>query len=200
MALVRLLELPWRAAPADIDEPRFLLDDPCVSALNVALAKARAVDVAPDEVIVAADTLVVVDDEVLGKPVDAASARAMLRRLRGRSHQVLTGVALRTPRPQQWGGVVSTVVRMRAYGDGEIEAYVARGEPFDKAGGYAIQDTAFRPVEDLDGCYLNVVGMPLCAVAAGLAALGHDVTAPSLVPPCAYCRRGADVVSVSSGY
>jgi septum formation protein len=113
---------------------------------------------------------------------------------------VLTGVALRTPQSQQWGAVVSTRVSMREYADREIEDYVGRGEPFDKAGGYAIQDTAFRPVEDLDGCYLNVVGLPLCAVAAGLRTLGWRVDGSAdAVPPCGYCRRGADVVSIRSG-
>lgn len=198
---MRLLELAWRAAPADIDEARYLLADPFVSALNVAVAKARAVAASPDEVIVAADTLVVVDGEMLGKPGDSDAARGMLRRLRGRPHVVLTGVVLHSVvDEQQWGGVVSTRVLMRDYPDRDIEAYIERGEPFDKAGGYAIQDTALRPVEAVEGCYLNVVGMPLCAVAAGLQALGVQLTAATAsVPPCEYCRLGADVVSVRSG-
>jgi MAF protein len=195
-----LLELPWRSAPADIDEAQYLLADPCVGALNVAVAKARAVKTSAAEVIVAADTLVVADGQVLGKPAGADNARAMLRQLRGRPHLVLTGVALRAAHGQPWGGVVSTRVIMRDYSDREIEDYVMRGEPHDKAGGYAIQDTAFRPVEDLDGCYLNVVGMPLCAVAAGLTALGLKINSPAaMVPPCGYCRMGAEVVSVGSG-
>ena len=85
----------------------------------------------------------------------------------------------------------------REFTDREIEAYIERGEPFDKAGGYAIQDTVFRPVEEIVGCYLNVVGLPLCAVAAGLAALGVSVTAPAgRTPPCEYCHRGATTVAV----
>jgi septum formation protein len=114
---------------------------------------------------------------------------------------VLTGVVLRrADDEQQWGGVVSTQVLMRDYPDRDIDAYIERGEPFDKAGGYAIQDTVLRPVEAVEGCYLNVVGMPLCAVAAGLHALGVQLTAADeRVPPCAYCRLGADVVSVRSG-
>jgi len=149
---------------------------------------------------VAADTLVVVDQhEILGKPATPAAARAMLERLRGRDHQVLTGVLLRRgdAEPMQtWAGVVSTRVVMRAYTDAEIEAYIERGEPFDKAGGYAVQDQAFRPVERLEGCYLNVVGLPLCAVAAGLRTLGVDVAAGG-PPPCAYCERGRPLVSRS---
>jgi MAF protein len=200
---VGLLELAWRAAPADIDEAHYLLPDPFVSALNVAIAKARAVDASSDELIVAADTLVVADGEVLGKPTDPDRARAMLRQLRGRPHQVLTGVALQAAPQKQWGAVVSTRVIMRDYADGEIEAYLERGEPFDKAGAYAIQDSVFQPVEEVDGCYLNVVGLPLCAVAAGLAALGVRAwtkTPPEMLPPCAYCRTGEALVSVRSRY
>jgi MAF protein len=198
---VGLLDLGWRAAPADIDEAQFMLADPLVGALNVAAAKARAVEAAADEVIVAADTLVVADGELLGKPGTVDAAHHMLRQLRGRSHQVLTGVALRTADEKVWGGVVSTRVEMREYAEQDIDEYVGRGEPFDKAGGYAIQDAVFRPVDRIDGCYLNVVGLPLCAVVAGLAALGFKVEAPTDPrPPCGYCRAGAGLVSVRSGY
>jgi len=198
---VGLLGLAWRAAPAALDEASYLLADPFVSALNVALAKVRAVAASADEMVVAADTLVVVDDEILGKPDDAATARGMLRRLRSRPHHVLSGVVLRgADEGQQWGAVISTRVLMRHYADREIDDYVGRGEPFDKAGGYAIQDAVFRPVENLEGCYLNVVGLPLCAVAAGLQALGVQLNAEGeSVPPCGYCRLGADVVAVRSG-
>jgi septum formation protein len=192
--LIGLLGIPSRTAPAEIDEARYLLGDALVSALNVAAAKARIVVGDADEIVLAADTLVVTDGEVLGKPTDAVAAQAVLERLRGRVHQVLTGVALRTADDRQWGAVVTTQVLMRAYGADEIARYVARAEPFDKAGGYAVQDAEFRPVERLDGCYLNVVGLPLCAVAAGLKALGVD--APVAGPaPCALCRAGAPLVS-----
>jgi MAF protein len=200
-ALVGLLGVPWRAAPADIDESAYLLDDALVGALSVAAAKAREVQAAADELIVAADTLVVADGQVLGKPADAEQARSMLAQLRARAHQVLTGVALRTASDRQWGGVVSTRVVMRDYADSEVDEYVARGEPFDKAGGYAIQDEVFRPVERLEGCYLNVVGLPLCAVAAGLWALGDAVeVGPERTPPCGFCRAGSPLVSIRSGY
>ena len=86
---------------------------------------------------------------------------------------------------------------MRTYSETELDAYVQRGEPFDKAGGYAIQDEAFRPVERVDGCYLNVVGLPLCAVSAGLNALGVRVEGAG-PPRCEYCRRGADLVKLRS--
>jgi MAF protein len=199
-ALVRLLGLPWRAAPADIDENAYLLADPMVGALNVASVKARSLQAATDEVIVAADTLVVADGQVLGKPSDADQARGMLAQLRARPHEVLTGVVLRAQTGLTWGGVVSTRVVVRDYLDAEIDEYVARGEPYDKAGGYAVQDVEFRPVERLEGCYLNVVGLPLCAVAAGLAALGVLATTQTEQPPCGYCRAGAPLVSIRSVY
>jgi MAF protein len=195
-----LLDLSWRAAPANLDEQAYLTADPFLSALAVAAAKARAVDgQRADEIILAADTLVVVDRDVLGKPPDAGAARTLLRRLSGRPHQVLTGVVLRTASTRQWGAVVSTDVEMRPYTESDIEAYIARGEPFDKAGGYAIQDGQFRPVERVTGCYLNVVGLPVCAAAAGLAALGVRLEMPdrgsSPTPPCELCRAGAELVA-----
>lgn len=198
---MRLLGLPWRAVAADVDERAYVLDDPLVAALNVAAAKSRALDGAPDEVILSADTLVVCDGLLLGKPADADQARGMLARIRARSHLVLSGIVLRAHNGLQWGGVVSTRVVMRDYGEVEVEEYVARGEPFDKAGGYAIQDEVFRPVEELEGCYLNVVGLPLCAAAAGLAALGVEIGASAdRTPPCELCRAGAPLVSIRSAY
>jgi MAF protein len=198
---VSLLGLPWRAAPADIDESAHLLADPLVGALSVAAAKAHVVHGAADEVILAADTLVVADGAVLGKPTDADSARAMLGHLRGRPHQVVSGVALRASNELRWGGVVTSRVMVRDYAASEVDEYVARGEPFDKAGGYAVQDEVFRPVERVEGCYLNVVGLPLCAVTAGLAALGVDTTgAAHRQPPCDLCRAGGPLVSIRSAY
>jgi MAF protein len=192
---VGLLRLPHRATAVSLDEAAYLLPEPAVAAVNVAAAKARALQPEEDEVILAADTLVVADGHVLGKPVDADEAAGMLRQLRGRTHQVISGVALRGLDEAQWCGAVATSVVMRAYAEHEIEAYVARGEPFDKAGAYAVQDEAFRPVERLEGCYLNVVGLPLCAAAAGLTALGVSVECAG-PPPCTYCRAGAAAVSI----
>jgi MAF protein len=147
--------------------------------------------------VVAADTLVVIDDDVLAKPRDADDARTMLERLRNRAHRVVTGVVLAAAE-MSWAGAVETRVVMRDYADAEVEAYIARGEPFDKAGGYAVQDQEFRPVERLDGCYLNVVGLPLCAVAAGLNALGVDRMVSAGPPPCQYCRDGERLVRSGS--
>jgi len=194
--LIGLLGLDWSSAPSVVDEAQHLLRDPLVSALNVALAKARTITTGAGDVIVAADTIVASDGQSLGKPADAAAAEKMLLALRGRAHEVVTGVALRSADGREWGAVVSTRVLMRDYSDAEIRAYVARGEPFDKAGGYAVQDAQFRPVERCDGCYLNVVGLPLCAVAAGLAALSVDVPRAQ-PPPCQYCVAGGPLVEVA---
>jgi MAF protein len=198
--LIGLLGLDWLATPSDVDEKLYLRGEPPLAALRVALAKAGSV-ATTDAVVLAADTVVALAGAVVGKPSDAADAVRMLRALRGRAHEVLTGVVVRSATGRDWGGVVSTGVVMRSYGDDEIDAYVKRGEPFDKAGAYAVQDDEFRPVERLDGCYLNVVGLPLCAVAAGLESVGQAIPnrPPSAVPPCEWCRRGASLVAIGQG-
>ncbi len=183
-------------AVAEVDEEAHLLGMPSPAAVNVALAKAHAITADAHEVILAADTLVVVDDTILAKPHSPDEARGMLERLRNREHHVMTGVVVQHP-SRVWAGVVDTGVVMRNYSNAEVSEYIRRGEPFDKAGGYAVQDQAFRPVERLEGCYLNVVGLPLCAVAAGLNALGVE-TEPAGSPPCAYCHAGERLVRSGS--
>jgi MAF protein len=106
---------------------------------------------------------VVIDGDVLGKPADEAEARRMLTRLRGRSHQVYTGIAvLRVSDGTLWTEVVITEVPMRAYSDAEIDLYIESGDPLDKAGAYGIQNPQFQPVASMDGCYASVMGLPLC--------------------------------------
>jgi septum formation protein len=199
--LVRLLELDVRVADHQTVETNFLLDEPLASAVNVAVAKSRSIvaTLRPDEIVLAADTLVVADGVILGKPVDEGAARGMLHRLRARTHTVATGVALARPDGAEWAAVVTTRVAMRDYADAEVDAYVARGEPFDKAGGYAIQDEVFRPVASLDGCFLNVVGLPLCAASRGLETLGLASPAGTgpLLPPCTFCERGRGLVRIA---
>ena len=128
------------------------------------------------DVIVAADTAVVDcrrsqedgewRDEILGKPDDYAEAESMLRRLRGRTHRVFTGVAvLRVSDKKMLTEVCLTEVPMRAYSDQEMMAYIASGDALDKAGAYAIQHQGFSPVENLSGCYANVMGLPICHLA-----------------------------------
>ena len=110
-------------------------------------------------VLLSADTVVALEGEILGKPASPEEARSMLERLSDGWHQVVTGVAVADGATgRTLTGVETSDVRTRSFSDDEIEAYVASGEPFDKAGGYAVQDESFRPVVRADGCYLNIVG------------------------------------------
>ena len=130
--------------------------------------------------LVSADTVVALDDEILGKPISDEEARDMLRRLRNRRHQVITGVAaLNTGSGRLHSETETSNVLTRDYSDESIEAYIARREPFDKAGAYAVQDDTLSPVIRVEGCYLNVVGLPLCLLAASLRGLGAE---PKLRP------------------
>ena len=137
---------------------------------------------ADDVVMIAADTTVALDGLIIGKPKDAAEAEHILRQLRGRMHQVFTGLTLASPQRRQWSALCETRVHMRAYGDDELLAYVASGEVYDKAGAYAIQDALFHPVERIEGCYMNVMGLPLCEVIRGLRALGIETSKTEPIP------------------
>jgi septum formation protein len=153
--------LGFAVAPAHLDEEAIAGTLPPVdAAVAVAGAKARATELRDGDVVLAADTMVVLDDVVIGKPVDDADARRMLLRLRGRTHLVVTGVVVRAA-DSEWASAIESRVRMRAYGEGEIDEYVAAGGGRDKAGSYGIQDAPFLPVEAIEGCYCNVMGLPL---------------------------------------
>jgi len=132
-------------------------------------------------ILLASDTVVSLDGEPLGKPRDAAEARSMLRRLRGRVHQVYTAITLiDLSSDRSITELACSDVPMRDYTDDEIEAYIATGDPFDKAGAYAIQHDGFSPVENFAQCYANVMGLPLCHVVRALRRLG--VAVPNDVP------------------
>jgi MAF protein len=155
----------FRIQPADVDETPLAGEDPRGYVERLAIEKARVVQAqsVPDEIVVAADTTVADGNQILGKPLDAREAWEMLHRLRGRKHQVYTGIAVLRQRDRlELSDVCETDVPMRNYSDAEIEAYIATGDPFDKAGAYAIQHRGFNPVPELSGCYANVMGMPLC--------------------------------------
>ena len=164
--------------PSAIDEA--LEPGPLAPAVvGLALRKAVAVSRRVGRgVVVAADTVVVIDDEVLGKPAGSAEARAMLTRLRGRQHQVLTGVGLVDAGS---GRAVATAVvsrvLMAAYSDAMIGAYVASGSPLDKAGAYAVQDLQGALVDAVVGSYTNVVGLPVEETRRLLAGFGVPVSA-----------------------
>jgi septum formation protein len=143
------------------------------------------------DIILAADTIVTVDNQVLGKPRHSADAHRMLRQLAGRTHTVYTGVALlgtRHPHEQAFD-IVCSYVHMRALSDQEIAAYVATGEPFDKAGAYGIQGLGGRLVERVDGSYTNVVGLPLGSVHRLLQQSGPR---PAVTPADAFQQWLAD--------
>jgi len=151
-------------APADVDETRFPGEPPAVYCERLARAKADAVAArAPDRVVLAADTIVVVDGDVFGKPVDQADARRMLEHLSGRSHEVMTGVAVAAAGTVRTA-VERTEVEFIPLTPAEITCYVSTGEPMDKAGAYAIQGLASRFVARISGSYSNVVGLPVARV------------------------------------
>jgi septum formation protein len=148
---------------ADTDETPLPNESPSEYVVRVALEKARAVPRGPGEIVLAADTTVVLDSEIMGKPLDAQDATRMLTALAGRKHEVLTGVCVMR------GGeavtdMASTSVWFAPMTPEEISEYVATGEPMDKAGAYGIQGFASRFVERIDGSYSNVVGLPVALV------------------------------------
>lgn len=167
----------FTVVPADVDES--LDPGPVAAAVErLALRKARAVAAgARDAVVLAADTVVVVDGVVLGKPAGPDEARAMLRRLRGRVHEVVTGVAVVDAAGREASLSVTTRVLMAAYSDATLHAYAASGAPLDKAGAYAIQDRDGALVDGLAGSYTNVVGLPLEATRRLLEGFGVRVSA-----------------------
>ncbi|MBI2913191.1 MAG: septum formation protein Maf [Chloroflexi bacterium] len=189
--LLARLGVPFEVVPLDIDE--------CLAgarperlARRLAAAKARAAAaVRPGATVLAADTIVAHHSILFGKPEGPDDARATLEFLSGRSHRVITAVAVLPPgriRPLVDHAV--TGISMRRYDDAEIGASIARGDPFDKAGAYAIQDEILRPVESYDGCYCNVVGLPMWSTVRLLGRAGLDIThirATDLLPQCGGC-------------
>jgi len=152
-------------APAHADESVHDGEAPEDYVMRVAEAKARAVHAQfPDRVVVAADTTVVVDHCILGKPADARDARRMLRLLSGRVHEVMTGVTIVDPGGRAVTKLEVTTVEFAPLTDDEIDWYVSSGEPMDKAGAYAIQGLASRYVTRINGSYSNVVGLPVSLV------------------------------------
>lgn len=145
--------------------------------IDNAIGKAKAVfGVFPQSLILAADTIVVLGNEIMGKPRDKTQASAMLMNLSGRSHQVITGVALCDNRQQRFFYQV-TDVYFRSLTNYEIENYIKTGEPFDKAGSYGIQGIGGAFVESISGCYYNVVGLPIPRLIVELRHFGFDVFA-----------------------
>jgi septum formation protein len=168
------LGLHFTVVPADLDESPLPGELPAACVRRLAAAKAGAY--AGAALVLAADTVVVLDGTMLAKPRDAADARRMLGAIAGREHTVLTGVALHErPAGQQLDWVEASRVRMARMAPHEIDWYVATGEPLDKAGAYAVQGIGALFVEAVFGNYTNVVGLPLPATDRLFAALGYEL-------------------------
>jgi nucleoside triphosphate pyrophosphatase len=189
--LLARLGLPFAVRPVAVDEDFGSLRDPQIAARRLARVKAEAARLHDEHApILAADTIVALDGRMLAKPADAEDARQMLRSLRGRTHDVVTAVALL---PHKHRGIIArnpiTHVTMRDYSEAEIEASIIAGTPFDKAGGYAIQDEALHPVASYDGCYCNVIGLSLWATVDVLRKGGIRVQTAleAFLPQCAAC-------------
>ena len=155
--------IPFLVRIAGVPEQRLPGEGAREYVRRLARAKAEAVPRTENDIVLGADTVVVAGDEVLEKPRDDADALRMLKRLSGREHSVLTGVCLHSGRGSL-SEEVETIVRFIALSSSEIDEYVATGEPHDKAGAYAIQGHASKFIDRIEGCYFNVVGLPIAAV------------------------------------
>lgn len=201
-ALLKAIGVAYSLARPDIDETPNPNEAPAAYVQRLSREKSLAVQ--PDgngRLILTADTTVVESGEIVGKPADADEARAMLQRLRGKAHTVFTGIALRDLITGEIDTrLVETTVYMRDYSDSEIEAYIATGEPFDKAGGYGAQASDFKPVARIEGCLTNVIGLPICVACQLLSAYQLEVAQPPTCAPqpspngtpCTFDVRAAD--------
>ena len=161
--LLEKLDLHFTVCPADVDETRLPEEDALSYPLRTAVKKALAVAEGKENaVVIAADTVVALDDEILGKPKTEAEAKEMLRRLAGREHIVITGIGIvDTANHRTLSATEQTIVYFHPLEKEEIEAYVASGEPMDKAGAYGLQGKGSLLVRKIDGDYFNVMGLPL---------------------------------------
>ena len=173
--LLGLFRIPFEIRVADIDEAMDPKKPACEEVARVSRAKAHAIPRAPEDVVIAADTIVVCEGQVLGKPADEADAFRMLRLLSGRDHQVMTGMTV-LKGEQELVHTEVTDIHFRELSDKEILAYIRTGEPMDKAGSYGIQGGAALFAEKMAGDYYNVMGLPVCRLGQML-----SVLAPALM-------------------
>jgi septum formation protein len=161
--ILRDAGIPFVVRAADVPEERRSHESPVDYVRRLAREKAFAVPMDPGEVVLGADTVVVIDGQVLEKPRDPADAARMLGLLSGREHEVITGLCVRAA-SREIVDTATTRVRFASLTSAELDAYAASGEPMDKAGGYAIQGLASKFIERIEGCYFNVVGLPVSLV------------------------------------
>lgn len=171
--ILRDAGIPFVVRASDVPELRRSGESPDRYVRRLAEEKAFAVQIGAGEVVLAADTTVVVDEHVLEKPCDHADAIRMLKLLSGRVHEVLTGICLRSG-GQTVVDAASTRVHFVELNEAEIAEYVASGEPIDKAGAYAIQGLASKFIDRIEGCYFNVVGLPVALVYRYMKTMLHD--------------------------
>jgi septum formation protein len=163
--LLRSAGIPFKVQPADIDEAPLAGEGARACAERLAREKARAVHKEyPEDFVLGADTIVVIDDTMLGKPRDDEDAARMLRLLSGKTHAVITGVCLAGPQAFETSTSENTLVTMCEISESEIRAYISTREPMDKAGAYAIQGIASRWITRIEGDYSNVIGLPVAKV------------------------------------
>lgn len=175
--ILRNAGIPFKLRAAAIDESPHEDERPIEYVERLAQMKAASVSAAPDEIVLGADTTVVIDGEMLAKPADEADARRMLGKLAGRRHEVITGICLKRG-PDCVTDSAVTEVWFAAMTEDEIADYAASGEPLDKAGAYAIQGLASKFIEKINGCYFNVVGLPVAMVYGHLRYLMKSAALP----------------------
>jgi septum formation protein len=175
--ILRQAGIAFSVRSASVDETPRDGERPLDYVARLAEEKAAAVPAAPDEIVLGADTTVVIDGKMLGKPTDEADARRMLALLAGRRHEVMTGICLKRGEERVLDSAV-TEVWFGPMSEVEITEYAASGEPLDKAGGYAIQGLASKYVDKIHGCYFNVVGLPIAMVAAHLRYFTNNTELP----------------------
>ena len=190
--LMAILGLDFQVMAADVLEDQFPGEPAQDMVMRLSLDKASALaERMTDELVIGADSTVVLDGEVLGKPADADDARRMLRRLSGTQHQVMTGLSVvnaATGNHQtDW---MASDIKLRTLSEAEIDASIRSGIPFDKAGAYAVQDQELRPAEWWRGCYSNIVGLPLCRLLEMLQALGYPLPDRKTLRAPSSCTAG----------
>ena len=173
-ALLKLMGLEFDTQAADIDETMDLALDPAVEVARVSREKALAIPAKHNTLVIAADTIVVCDGHILGKPQSPQQAVEMLHMLSGKQHQVMTGFTVRMGDMERTHTEISTI-SFRTLLPEEIQAYVATGEPMDKAGAYGIQGMGALFVSGLEGDYYNVMGLPVCALTECLRGFGVKI-------------------------